>query len=710
MLHEPSYGDFCVELEHEMDRMRERYSLGDAVKPDKVFAYLIADLFCGLSEDQNSFVYSDGPNDLGVDFWMDDSDNGFWVCQCKSCDYLGRFGEKPKSFDSKALQELRRGLDYLVNGGRDANEHVKRLRGFYQDNVRMQRDGEIILQAIIAVMGDLTKSAQDEAREIAREYEEKGISLVIVDWKRLYGQIHTVSGVVNTSKICVKLYVADKKKDILQQPNWFAAVVGLGGLIDAFQEYGNDLFDLNVRAQFRKKSRINQKIVKGLKTTKGRKRFTHLNNGILVVADSYKIKGANSEIILQGAQIVNGCQTVTSIVDAYRDVLEQADDADEIRSTQIMVKVLSRQAVADQEALNAIILSTNDQNPMTPRNLKANSEEQKSLRDSFRANYLQKMRYFYVRKDNELEAAISGARSTGFEKSAFEIEGTTARKQNKYRSVENKELAQVWLAWIGDAQDANQQSGDAMFKEDSKPLYNLVFRKRPGEEYWNAFSSADFVFQKESEMFESQSPHVFQYLFALAIFSYTKARLEEHKETKSGAIRRLIQADRVSSSASDAECVEELKKEREYYKNYWRRNMVLSYVELSSFVVANIFGSVNERAAAQICKFEDVRIWIEKGMMAKNMPEGFLSSSGFLFDLYEFVNYVVGFYLDTNYEVLLGETKVKAKLGKHSTLSDMKRILLQLNESLAGYPMPFKRSLQNECLTCFEWIKQEYIE
>lgn len=77
--------EFNADITSKMDDIRENY-LDDGEGDDVAFAYTVAAVFEGedILSDENSFIYTDGANDHGVDFYIA-RDDGYTFYQCKSC-------------------------------------------------------------------------------------------------------------------------------------------------------------------------------------------------------------------------------------------------------------------------------------------------------------------------------------------------------------------------------------------------------------------------------------------------------------------------------------------------------------------------------------------------------------------------------------------------------------------------------------------------
>lgn len=134
------------------------------------------------------------------------------------------------------------------------------------------------------------------------------------------------------------------------------------------EKYRNGLFDLNVRSKL-KKSNVNSSILKTISTRKGQERFIHLNNGLVISCTNYNVlQKANgvTPIKLKGAQVINGCQTLSTIWDYYYNASDEDKEA-LLDNLKIFVKVIGGPNLHG-DLLDEIIVASNNQNPMNERN------------------------------------------------------------------------------------------------------------------------------------------------------------------------------------------------------------------------------------------------------------------------------------------------------------------------------------------------------
>ena len=238
-------------------------------------------------------------------------------------------------------------------------------------------------------------------------------------------------------------------------------------LVQAYEDYGYQIFEPNVRCEL-KESKVNQAIKRTITTREGRREFRHLNNGITLVCTGYTGKQRDRKIISFAARrpgVVNGLQTVKSLHDAFRR-LPQEDQIDFKENCLILCRLHQEGSVSRLEQL---VKATNNQNPMKARNLKSNDPEQAAYETIF-AN----LNWFYERKQGAWDAFKSDPRGwrglSGKRPEAFQISNSRL-----FRVVDNDDIAQSWLAFIGFSTEAINDKR-TLFDQDNH--YNLIFLRK----------------------------------------------------------------------------------------------------------------------------------------------------------------------------------------------------------------------------------------
>ena len=150
------------------------------------------------------------------------------------------------------------------------------------------------------------------------------------------------------------------------------------------------VFDLNIRRYLGKRGGVNKDILQTCTHTDLSSEFWFLNNGITVVCDSFDpvTDPDDAHVILSNMQIVNGCQTATSLALAYEEGKLAAD-----------VRVLMRiYETKDPDLVNKIVLTTNNQNRISSRDLRANDAVHVDLEEAFKAKG-----FYYERKPRQFD-------------------------------------------------------------------------------------------------------------------------------------------------------------------------------------------------------------------------------------------------------------------------------------------------------------------
>jgi len=151
------------------------------------------------------------------------------------------------------------------------------------------------------------------------------------------------------------------------------------------------VFDLNIRRFLGSRGAVNKDIQSTCTTVASSYEFWFLNNGITVVCDKFDpvTDPDNPHVKLKNLQIVNGCQTATTIALAQKDGKLAQD-----------VRVLTRiYQTQDPALVDKIVLTTNNQNQISSRDLRANHPAQLDMERAFSI-----YGYFYERKPRQFDA------------------------------------------------------------------------------------------------------------------------------------------------------------------------------------------------------------------------------------------------------------------------------------------------------------------
>ena len=559
-------------------------------------------------------VESGGKGDLGIDFYSS-RDRRYVVGQCKvpAQDYLEANPSVPKIFGPSVVNDPRDALQYLFGESTaKPNDRVKTLYAHVQAD---RNSDDFLLTFHLLVYGRLNERATNAFEALKAEYAKKDrviLQLRTIDdfaGEFVLGSDHT------TGKIEADLgYESDY--GIMRAKDYCYFLANAADLFDTFRSYGWRLFDLNVRYEI-KNSPINGDIVRSLSHAKSRKRFHHFNNGLIVVAKSYAIREDKGKkqgdeprkfVHLLEPQIVNGLQTVKSI---YNAVASGDVTVEELRSEcLIQMKVIQ---TGEADFVAKVVQSTNNQNPMSARNLKGNTQEQRLLRAALASL---SPSWFLQVKEGEWES-ITDEGGRFFE--AIVGQSMAAFKPNprlkRGRIIDNQDAAKAWLAFLGFADKA----GDRVTHFFADPdMYDLAFGRRPTSQYWSEFADRTDFDKGRDDALEYKQGDASQYLLAYALLEFVKAFVPSPQRFREQALNEGVKAGRIEKRSgqfvSPPSVQEAYLADNTTYQT-WRlmSNMKEVLVESAAHILARRYGPLNRVTCSALLATFDLKELIHSG-------------------------------------------------------------------------------------------------
>jgi hypothetical protein len=614
-----------------------------------------------------------GKNDLGIDFYSQ-LDHSFHIGQCKipQRDYLEAKPTKPRIFGAQAVSDIRDALRYLT-GDSDLkpNEQVQRLYSLVE---RDRACVDFSLTLFVVVFGRLNARALDAYNEFKEQFQSNKLTIVLQQLDDLVDEFLVGDQHVSEE---INLDLRTNTKEILRAREYCYFLANAADLYQAFTRFGWRLFDLNLRYEVRNSS-INGEIVGSLRHHQSRKRFHHYNNGLIIVAKRYKLNDQEGRVRIFGAQIVNGLQTVKSI---YNAVVTKEASIEEIEADCVVqVKLIS---TPDADFVSHIVRSTNNQNPMAPRNLRSNNREQKTLRTGFT---LLNPKWFYQLKEGEWDS-LTGEGShffeqvVGYKASAFRPD--PARKFG--RVIDNQDAAKAWLAFIGFA----DQSGDRVthYFADEK-VYKQAFGSRPSAQYWRDFAtSLDWDKQREAGL-ESQQGHPAQYLLAYFLWRFVSGFIPSPQRYREQALDEGVSAGKILKSSGSFTTPA---KDQDSYlagnQNYqtWRimANMKELLVESASQILARTYGPLDEAICEKLLDSFEAQVFASTGDIreiaccAAIAPD--LKNEQVFGRIFQMLHFVSQQFWEDKKEQLLSTSRLRTILVNRSAAEAFKTMLWQVN-------------------------------
>jgi ribosomal protein L17 len=474
-----------------------------------------------------------GKNQNGIDFFSQRGGR-YHIGQCKmpEPDWLEAHPDDIKSFGPQGISDLREALDYLFAAVHTVTGVNDTVRALYAQLQQDRAKPDFSAAFFLLVYGQLNPKGREAYDSLKQDWEsrETALKLELYEIDDLVDEF-LIGSTHDQGEIEFALRVRDSK--VLSVNDYCYFLANSRDIHQAFLEYGWRLFNLNVRYEIRNSS-VNGDIVSSLEHSKARRRFHHYNNGLVILAKQFTIRQDQTVVTLKGAQIVNGLQTVKSIHNAVAAKKVSVDQLD--NECVVQVKVIRNE---DHEFIDTIVETTNNQNPMNPRNLKSQTKEQHTLQTLF-ANY--SPRWFYQTKEGQWPSLIE--ENARFFKAIIGFPVNDFRPDPKRKMVgrvlDNEDLAKSWLAFLGFSDKAADRVTHFFETENDaseNALYELAFRRHPTRDRWVEFGSK-LVFDddRDTSLAVGQAS-VDEYILAYLLWHYVKAFVPSPKDYRYDALQ-----------------------------------------------------------------------------------------------------------------------------------------------------------------------------
>jgi hypothetical protein len=301
------------------------------------------------------------------------------------------------SFSSNAVILTRNGLNWMFN--RPRNEVATITNEAFRDKILEVRSvlsgigpSNIRVRCYFATNG-LTSTLSDEykqeVRSIVAEYDNgtfAEFTFETLGADELVALINRVERRNRSIDVDVPIrYDANTPSLIRYQTQGLKGIIctatarDIAGLV--INDPAGALFDSNIRRFLGKGRSVNADILRTATDAAASYLFWFLNNGVTIVCDSCDpvTDPDNPMVKIRNLQIVNGCQTATALAHAARDGTLRPD-------TRVLLKIFE---TTDPTLASRIVLTTNNQNRISTRDLKANDAVQQDMQRRFeRYNFL----------------------------------------------------------------------------------------------------------------------------------------------------------------------------------------------------------------------------------------------------------------------------------------------------------------------------------
>lgn len=300
----------------------------------------------------------------------------------------------------------------------------------------------------------------------------------ITDKKSMSYEIKTINKgtILNVNTDAYKMTQAIDAKYVL---------VPVYNLYQMYQEairVGYPIFDANIREYLGATGNVNKKMMETLKDSKDRVNFFYYNNGITLIADdisSVSTQGGLAIFTVKNPQIVNGCQTVSTINETLSS-LPLGSLEEEFKDTFVMLKILK--IPGNDEKMKTlyqdIVTYNNSQNAINQKTFVASSNEFKRVQDEFeRKGFLvcikQSDKHQYIVK-YKMPTQLINANTDLVNKI-----GLQGLRKTKDFFIDLEKFLQVILAFVSTTRDAIQNKSKLLKANSEQNKMVVEFIKNP---------------------------------------------------------------------------------------------------------------------------------------------------------------------------------------------------------------------------------------
>lgn len=323
----------------------------------------------GLDEIQTKECITDGANDKQIDaIFVDDNSSTVYIIQGK---FIGS-----SQVDAEPLREVLSswvGIKNLIALQEDANSKLKQKLIDLSDAI--QDDYDISFELITT--STLTPAAQADLVRFQEEIstnDELSASIQVVDGDELIRRYDLALDKENPMINHIVTLDRDKYLSLeLGDTNAVLAALPLKECIRFPGIKDGTLFKKNVRQSLGLSNAVN----KGIKQTiyNDSEEFFFFHNGVTAICTNMEI--IDDKLELQGLSVVNGCQSLNTILSCSEKVKSQDN-------SYIMFRFYE---IPERKRADKISVSTNSQSAVKPRDLRSNDKRVLNLKKTFEQKY-----------------------------------------------------------------------------------------------------------------------------------------------------------------------------------------------------------------------------------------------------------------------------------------------------------------------------------
>lgn len=379
------YDSYHTKIENDLQSIIEKEGFEGDGANSKAFGFWFLKHYSNLSEEDINEGIIDGSEDNGIDayIYMDKPEKTLELFQFK----FPEIKNVKNEINKDAILKIFDGISILIN---PKNDYHSKNAGF-NDLLDFIKDTEVYKININFVSYNagiidtnnielINRKISDFKQTMQISYKTYNADDIInlYDKMQRKNSVSLSLGYVNMQSS----YSIEGSKHI----NSWVGVIQAKKLLSSVTPKLAVIFDENIRL-FERDSSVNEKITLTAKDARSSNMFYFYNNGITVICDQAKNSPGTSTMSLEGASIVNGCQTVTSLATAYNDHSLQDD-------VNVLIRIIE---INTYEERSLITQYLNSQNTVKESYFIANNHIVRDLQQQ-----LLKKGYFLERQINEL--------------------------------------------------------------------------------------------------------------------------------------------------------------------------------------------------------------------------------------------------------------------------------------------------------------------
>ncbi|QQM98153.1 AIPR family protein [Staphylococcus pseudintermedius] len=374
------FDSYYLKLKEEAEVIKENEGYNNI---SLAFAHWFLSIQYGLNDQEIAESVIDGEGDYGIDAFIHNENNKeLEIFQFK---FPSKTETIKKEIPQSDIYKVINGFNYLLDTAEElqlnkASENFINLK----DNLRNSEIYKFKINFVSFNQG-IVDNEEILINFINKIQRETGIDISYDTY-----DVHKISNIYEKmqrkNSVSINLtYTTLQQAYTVKDIESYVGLINSNDLIESIKEKIGVIFDENIRLA-EKKSKVNDNI-KRTASNDSSEMFYFYNNGITFICDNIENSPNSRSAKLEGASIVNGCQTVTSLYDIYNEGKLKKD-------TDLLVRITK---ISDYEQRSKITQFLNSQNPIKDSYFIANHSIVRDLQSK-----LKEKGYFLERQINEV--------------------------------------------------------------------------------------------------------------------------------------------------------------------------------------------------------------------------------------------------------------------------------------------------------------------